>query len=182
MKMRLGFVLWFALSIFAIVARAGDSDLTITTQPKHVPGTAAPATATGASAEVKKVQEWAYTVTLENSTFKDMSNLDVRYMIFYKQEKLGEKGAPIKQHKYGTNTINTLAAGANTSFDTDSVTLTKAALLGPPGGFEYYANGARSKAEDSLTGIWVRVYQNGAVFAEYANPPSLTSREQWQDQ
>jgi hypothetical protein len=182
MKTRLGFVLWMALSMFSLAARAGDLDLTITSEPKHLPDKASSGGAAKQGDEVSKVQQWGYTINLENTTFKPMENLEVKYIIFYSQEKLGQKGPPLKQHKNGSNTVNDLAAGAKASFDTDSVTLTKAALLGPPGGFEYYANGARSKAEDKLTGVWVRVYKDGNVFAEYANPPSLTSREQWQDQ
>jgi len=68
-----------------------------------------------------------------------------------------------------------------TSFDTDSVALTKASLLGPPGGYTYFVNGAKPTAADTLTGLWVRVYQNGNLFAEYSYPSGLSSSETWKE-
>jgi hypothetical protein len=71
--------------------------------------------------------------------------------------------------------IDALMPHQKKTFTTNSVELNKSHLTG----HWYYSGGERIKAEDTLTGIWVRVYQSGQVIGEYANP-SFLSTEQWQ--
>ena len=165
------------LCLLATFARAADSDLSISCEKKrlemkHVadrPGIA------------KKSEQWGYTVSFENRTFKPLANLEVKYIVFYKHAELGVKGAPRKLTKGGTQSIAALNAFAKTSFDTVAVTLTKSTLVGPSGGYSYFTNGAKPTAADTLAGMWIRVYQNGSLFAEYAYPAELKSSETWQD-
>jgi len=161
------------------VARAGDSDVTITTEKKRFENKPGPKAQLG-SDETSKTEQWGYSVTIENQTFKALSNLQVKYILFYKHEQLGIKAPPRKQTKTGACTIAQLDSLGKTSFDTDSVALTRIALVGPAGGYSYFANGAKSSAADTLAGLWIRIYQNGALFAEYAYPAGLTSSEKWQ--
>jgi hypothetical protein len=175
MKIRSGYVLCAAVWMLAAVARGGDADMDVTTQAKKIEDQV-----TGQKTdEVSKTQKWGYSVTVENKTFHPLDNLEVKYMIFYKHEQLGIKGPPFKKHVNGTYTIKEVAPNDTTSFDTDAVELTRAALLGPVGGYTYFLNGAKPKVEDSLSGIWIRIYQNGTLFKEYANPSDLTEKEQW---
>jgi hypothetical protein len=117
---------------------------------------------------------------VENQGFKNLANLQVKYIIFYKHEQLGIKGPPQKKTKSGTYSIPEIDSLGKTSFDTDSVTLTKASLVGPMGGYSYFTNGAKPTAADTLTGVWVRIYQNGALLTEYTYPADLASVETWQ--
>jgi hypothetical protein len=112
---------------------------------------------------------------VENSSFKPMMQIDVRYMIFYKTEELGSKAPAQQKHQSGSFSIDALAPHQKKIFTSNSVELNKSHLTG----HWYYSGGERIKAEDTLTGIWVRVYQGGQVIGEYANP-SFLSKEQWQ--
>jgi len=162
------------------MVRAADGDVTITCEKKRVDH--GPAAAQKPSQEVKKTENWGYTVTVENEAFKALQNLQVKYVIYYKQEKLGIKAPPRKQTKTGTFTIDSVDSLGKTSFDTVSVPLTRAVLVGSDvGGYDYFPNGAKPTAEDTLTGIWIRIYKDGSQFAEFAYPAGLTSSEQWKD-
>ncbi len=176
MKIRYGHAICAAMCLLAQVARAGDADADVSTEPKKIADKV-----TGQQTDaVSKTQKWGYSVTVENKTFKPLTNLEVKYMIFYKHEQLGIKAPPRKQHSSGSFTIPSVAANDKVSFDTTPVELTKAVLLGPVGGYSYFANGAKPSAQDSLTGIWVRIYQNGTLFKEFANPSDLIDKEQWE--
>ena len=169
-----------AIFLFANGAQAADSDLNITCVKKRFeaqPGGAGQIRSEGSA----KSEQWGYSVTIENQGFKPLANLEVKYIIYYKHEQLGIKGPPKKETKTGTYTLAALNSLGKTSFDTHSVKLTKASLVGSFGGYTYFANGAKPTATDSLTGLWVRVYKDGNVFAEYAYPAGLTSSEQWQE-
>ena len=155
--------------------RAGNSDLKIDIVPKKEGQTGdRPPRSDTISASAK--EDWSYEVTIENKTFKEMTNLEVKYVIFYKREKLGETGKAAMQRQSGSSTIASLKPREKQSFRTSSLVMKKASL--DP---DYTYKGAgREKAEDKLTGLWVRVYANGQQFAEYANPSTL-ARETWSD-
>lgn len=157
-------------------ARGADSDVTITCDKKKFEDTAGAASGENTGVN-KKSENWGYTVSVENEGFKALTGLEVKYIIFYKHSELGIKGPPQKKTKTGSYTIDTLAAIGKTSFDTDPVTLTKASL----GGGAIFGNGARSRVADTLSGLWIRIYKDGNLFAEYAYPAGLTSTETWQE-
>ncbi len=177
MRIRVGHVICAVACILAHTARAGDEDLDVSSQPKKIEDKI-----TGQhSEEVSKTEKWGYSVTVENNTFQPLTNLEVKYMIFYKKEELGVKGPPRKRHDDGTYGIPLVAANDKVTFDTGSVELTKSTLLGPVGGYSYFSNGAKPSAQDSLTGVWIRIYQNGQLFKEYANPSDIMQKEQWEE-
>jgi hypothetical protein len=53
--------------------------------------------------------------------------------------------------------------------------------MGASGSYTYFLNGANPKAEDSLAGIWVRMYQNGKIVGEFTKPSNLASKEKWDE-
>jgi len=177
MNIRHGFALYAAVMVMAQVVRAGDADLDITCQPRKFEDKIV---AGKPSDEISKTQKWGYVVTVENKTFKPMADMEVKYIIFSKHEHLGIKGPARKQQDAGNYTIQQIAPNDKVTFNTSSVELTKTALVGAGSTYYYFPNGAKPKAEDSLTGLWIRIYQNGTLFTEFANPPSLTSREKWE--
>jgi hypothetical protein len=120
-------------------------------------------------------ENWIYDVTIENKMFKELDGVEVKYTIFFTQEKLGVKADPTPHHQNGTLTIPALKSHEKKTFSTDSIELDKANLVGE----WHYTNGAKPGAHDTLVGLAVRIFQNGQQFAEYANPSTLL-REKWE--
>ena len=114
-------------------------------------------------------ENWVYDVTIENKTFKDLAGLEVKYTIFFTQEKLGVKADPTPHHQNGTLNIPALKPHEKKAFSTDTVELDKANIVGE----WHYTNGAKPGAHDTLVGLAVRISQNGQPFAAYANPSTL---------
>jgi hypothetical protein len=71
------------------VAIAGNFDVEIHCVARRVDQTVKKASDGGAN-ETK--EHWIYDVTVENKTFKELDNLDLKYVIFFNQEQLGVKG------------------------------------------------------------------------------------------
>ena len=124
---------------------------------------------------MRSKERWSYDVTIENKTFKDLSGLEMKYVIFFKHEKLGARDAATPRRQSGSLTTGSLKPREKKSVTTNSVELDNAHLA--PN--YYYSDGGRQKAQDTLGGLWVRVYQNGQQLGEYANPSTLT-RERWE--
>src|SRR5262245_35361006 len=55
-------------------------------------------------------KEIAYTVTVENRTFKPIDQLQVKYMIFYLDPKPGSTDKPLELFYKGTETFTNFAA------------------------------------------------------------------------
>jgi len=119
---------------------------------------------------ITSVEKWCYTVTIQNHSFTDIPNVDVKYIVYYKKEREGSKVVKDK-HLSGSATATMLLNNGQFAFDTEPIELVKAELLGT----FYYANGARARSRDAITGIWLRLYQNGTMIGEYADPPELTT-------
>jgi hypothetical protein len=176
MKTRCGLVVLAALFGFMHLSRAADADVNITCEKKR-----AQAHGEAKSGETKRTEQWGYTVSVENEGFQDLTGLEVKYIIFYKHEELGIKGPPQKKTQTGSHTIDKIESMGKTSFDTGTVTLSKASIVGPTGGYSYFSNGAKPSVADTLTGLWVRIYKDGNLFAEYAYPAGLSSSESWRE-
>ena len=151
---------------------AGNFDVEIHCTPKKVDEQVRKASDGGANTTK---EHWTYEVTVENKTFKDLANLDVKYAIFFKTEQLGVKADATPKQQLGSYNIPALKPHEKKSFTTDRVELDKSNLVGN----WIYSSGAKPNAQDTLVGVAVRVYQNGQLFAEYANPSTL-SKEKWQ--
>ena len=148
------------------VAIAGNFDLEIHCFPKQVDQTVQRASDGGAN---KTKEHWIYDVTIENKTFKELGNLDLKYVVFFTQERLGVKADPTKRQQSGSLSIDLLKSHEKKSFSTNPVELNKSNLVG----HWHYESGAKPNAQDTLVGLAVRVYQDGQLFAEFANPSTL---------
>ena len=163
---------WMSWVILAPSAGAGSFDLEIHCTPKKIDQQNDKGSDGGAN---RTKEHWVYEVTVENKTFKDLTNLEVKYSTFFTQEQLGVKASPAPHHQTGTYTIQALKSHAKVAFSTDPIELNKSNLVGN----WIYSSGAKPNAQDTLVGLAVRVFQNGQPFAEYANPSTL-SREKWE--
>ena len=156
MKIRCAPAICAVLCVLVHLARAADTDVNITCEKKRL---ALKHLSNPQYFQVaEKTEQWGYSISVENRTFKPLANLQVKYIIFYKHSELGVKGPPRKLNKGGVHEIPSVESLAKASFDTDPVTLTKASLVGPEGGYTYFANGAKPTVADTLSGVWVRIY------------------------
>ena len=146
---------------------AGNFDVDFRCVAKPIDQTVNKGSGDGGINETK--EHWVYDVTVENKTFKDLANLDVKYVIFFTQEQLGVKAAPTKRQQSGSFTIDVLGGHQKKTFSTNPVELKKSNVVGA----WIYSDGAKPNAQDKLTGLAVRVYQGGKLFAEFANPATL---------
>ena len=161
-----------ALAVAPHLLLADNFNLEIHSTPRKLDENVKKASEGGANAVD---EHWIYEVTVENKTFKELDNLEVKYVIFFKQEQLGVKTAPTPRTQTGTSNIASLRSHEKTAFHTDPVELKKSNLVGN----WHYTSGAKPNAHDTLVGIAIRVFQNGQQIAEYANPSNL-AREKWE--
>ena len=148
------------------VAIAGNFDVEIHCFPKRLDQGVRTASDGGAN-ETK--EHWVYDGTIENKTFKELTNLDLKYVIFFTQERLGVKADPTKRQQRSSFSIDSLKSHETKSFSTNPVELNKSNLVG----HWHYQSGAKPNAQGTLVGLAVRVYQGGQLFAEFANPSTL---------
>lgn len=118
-----------------------------------------------------------YTVSVQNKRFNVQPEIIVKYRIFLENEAAGSTAdGVIKTHK-GSETLTNLAANATATFETKPFQLTTEDL---DGGW-YYATGATNRAKDKVKGIWIRAYADGKIIGEYANPSTISKKNDWKD-
>ncbi len=121
-------------------------------------------------------EKWGYAVTIANQSFKDVPDVQVDYIIFYKAETPGRvENATRDKRSSGTRTVGLLKNNTRFTCETDAIDLHKTQLNAD----RYYASGAKSIAKDVITGVKVRVKSGGAIIGEFADPQSLKTSEQW---
>ena len=171
-RFRIPLCLLASLAVAASLWAALD-DIEIHVQPRQTDQSGIK-TANGGTA-FKSKEHWAYDVALENKTFKPLDNLEVRYVVFVQREQFGSKAVPSLQKEHGSMPVETLKPHEKKVVTTQVVELNKTGL---DGGY-YFKSGGREKAQDSLVGCWVRIYQGGQQIGEYANPSTLM-KERWE--
>lgn len=122
--------------------------------------------------EYVKTSQVIYAVTVQNKTFKDLTDITVKYMVFYDKSNLGEKEQPGEVSVRGSETIAAIGKGATAKFETKPISLTTASL---ESGW-YFRDGAKNYAKDRIAGVWFRAYSGDKIVGEYANPSSMASR------
>jgi uncharacterized protein YcfL len=131
---------------------------------------------TNSGPERTSTKEIRFTVTVQSKTFKQLSNLEAKYMIFYYDSKPGSAAKPTEQSQSGSEKIIALAGNQSVNFETKSITLTTVTL---DGGW-VYSSGASSKSKDRVSGVWVRVFSEGKLVGEYTSPTTIKKRD-WKD-
>lgn len=127
---------------------------------------------------VQKVQEqWGYAITLQNQAFKDIPDVQVDYIIFYRSEIPGRvENNTRDKRSSGTHKVGMLKNNVRETFETDPVNLQSAKL-----DVDYdWTSGAKTRARDVITGIKVRVKSGEAIIGEFADPAAL-KMESWAD-
>lgn len=166
-SLRLFLSLFFAAAC-ASSLRAADSDLEIHSAPLKLDSTTTKSSEDGGANHTK--EHWVYQLTIENKSFHDVAGLQVKYVILYTYEKLGDNVGALPKRKTGSFPIPALKSREKLTFKTDALELNKSNLVGN----YIYPNGARPNAQDKLVGVVLHVEQNGKIFAQFANPSSLS--------
>ncbi len=121
-------------------------------------------------------ENWVYLVTITNHSFKEIPDLRVDYVVFSKHEKFGSDSGEVDPARTtGSKALGSLQNNGKTSFETEQIKLQTDRLKG---GW-YYPSGAKRKAKDEVSGIWVRVYSGSELINEFAQPASLKTQEKW---
>jgi hypothetical protein len=122
-------------------------------------------------------KEIAYKVTVENRTFAELKDIEVKYMIFYTDTTAGSTNEGKLKSVNGKHTIAALERSRKAEFETEPAKLVTADL---DAGW-YYTTGAANRARDSVEGIWFRAYSGGELIGEYVNPSSIAKKQTWKD-
>ena len=168
--MKTSLCLFLGLLFFAASAgslHAADSDLEIHSVPLKLDSSTTAASEGGAK---RTKEHWVYQLTIENKSFHDLTGLQVKYVILYTHEVLGQRAGALPERKTGSFPIATLKSREKLTFKTDAAELNKASLVGN----YIYPSGAKPNAQDTLVGVALHVEQNGQIFAQFANPSSLS--------
>jgi len=122
-------------------------------------------------------KEIAYTINVENRTFKTLEELQIKYMIFYFDSKPGTSEKPIEAYHKGSETLTNLSSNRTATFETVPFKLTKEEL---DAGW-YYTSGGSGRSRDRVTGVWIRAYANGNLLGEYSNPTTVSKKREWKE-
>lgn len=124
-------------------------------------------------------EEWAYKVTIENKSFKDVANVEIKYITFMKPDPEGTKvltGQIKLKRKQGETNAPLIKNFDKFSFTTDSVVLIGTQL---DAGW-VWMSGANPRSKDALKGLWLRMFVDGRQVAEFIDPPGLKEKETWE--
>jgi hypothetical protein len=120
-------------------------------------------------------EKWGYSVTIHNKTSKPVENLRTEYRLFATIDSVHVKekqGLKKKAYKIDIEPIPLLG---RVVFRTETISAIK---------MKYNANIVSSKTGDTssretLSGIWIRIYQGDHLVHESSLPSTLSSTEKW---
>jgi len=119
-----------------------------------------------------------YKVEVSSSSFSELTNVIVKYNIFYQVSELGRTGDPEVKLSTGSHAIPSLRTNRPVEFETDPINLAKGAL---DAGW-YFDNGASPTIRDKVVGLWFKAFDStGKQIGEYTNPASVTQKRKWKD-
>lgn len=166
---------WQILALIIIVAspaRAQLWDVAITADRKKVDEQRS-----RGDASLIVTKEVLFKIAVESRTSKPLTDLAVKYMVFYADSQPGSTGKALVAFHKGSTPLASLAVHETASVDTESFKLTTEELDGN----YIYTSGASSRSQDRVLGIWVKVFAAGKLVGEYSNPPLLAKKNSWKE-
>jgi hypothetical protein len=121
-------------------------------------------------------KEQIYQITVTNSSFKEVPEMELKYIIFLEREKLGSKAASIERVT-GAAPLKALKVREKQTVETKDFALASESLA--PGWI--FENGGKVRTRESVKGIWVRLYRDGQLVNELVSPSSIAAKEEWRD-
>ncbi len=125
--------------------------------------------------------KYNYVIKVQSREFADVPPLDVEYVIFVERQKIGTKkdADTIERITGKTKTEVLTKKTAAQSMSTSEIVVHKASIRQGLDTTYSYTSGGRLKVEDDILGVWVKIFREGHVVAEIANPSTVKSRG-WQ--
>lgn len=121
-------------------------------------------------------QKWIGEIKVESGAAQPTPELQARYIIYVKRQSIGQKvGEDKVQEVMGSAAVPSLKRRAPYVFDTSEVEL-KQQSLDPN---FYLAKGGSTKASDSVSGVWVKVFKGEVEVGEYVNPNFIKEKYKW---
>jgi hypothetical protein len=161
----------FVFGLFlALYARGASTDFDIKVEPKCL-------TKDRSSTNIEKIsrEQWAYNVIVENKSANDHTALEVKYILFANDVTPGSKAPPKIVRKNGSTTID-IKSREKKAFVTEPMDITKSQLVGGT----TWGSGARPRSNETLEGIWLRIYKGSELISETVRPPTLATRQTWE--
>jgi hypothetical protein len=127
-------------------------------------------------ATITTEENWGYSVTVSNRSFKAIENLRFEYVLFVKPDVepgKDSKPAPLKRST-GKSTVPLIGPSSKTVFRTETIKIYKQKLKP---GWIWGKTGGSEKLRDTLYGIWLKAYSGDQLVAEMYSPDSLVKTE-----
>lgn len=123
-------------------------------------------------------KEIVYTVKATSKSFRDLTDVVIKYNILYEEEKHGSTDKPKVREVAGKTVLPSMLTNKPVEFDTDPITLSEAKLASN----WYFASGASRKSKDRVVGLWFRAFDaEGNLRGEYMNPSTVGSKFSWKE-
>jgi len=121
-------------------------------------------------------QKWIGEVKVESGAAQPTPELEARYIIYVRRQSIGQKVGDDKvQEVTGSAVVPSLKRRTPYVFDTAQIELKQQALAP-----DYYLpKGGSTKASDSISGVWVKVFKGEVEVGEYVNPNFIKEKYKW---
>ena len=160
----------FAGMLFPLFAQAGDYEITVDRKKDAI---SAP------KGEIRQhsSQHWTGEVKIQYHAFNPSPELEMRYIVFVKRQKIGQKLGDDQIEKVkGTTKVAAIKSGLPATCLTSDVELHEGHMA--PGWRT--GEGGMQKTQDAILGIWLRLYNGTTQVAEYVNPSTLATKYKWE--
>jgi hypothetical protein len=124
--------------------------------------------------EVKRSNA-SYDVKMRSKSTLDLTDLEVRYIIFMKEDDRYVRHNNNRLAERGKHKIEFWPAQELMEFQTKALKLETEQLA--QGWYSY----GKARARDQLAGIWLRIYRGDLMLAEFSSPTFLQQRYTWED-
>jgi len=125
-----------------------------------------------------KSKQIIYSVKVNSRSFKELTNVTIKYNIYYEVNQLGSTAKPEVKSASGSHSLESLLTNKPVEFDTTAIQLSQSTL---DGGW-YFGNGADATAKDKVVGLWFKAFDaEGKLIGEYTNPSSVTTKQKWKE-
>lgn len=127
-------------------------------------------------ATITTEEDWGYSITVSNRSFKTIKKLKFKYVLFVKPdvEPGKDSRASALKRSEGSSTLDEIAPSARTVFRTESIKIYKQKLKP---GWVWGKTGGAEKLRDTLHGVWLKAYAGDQLVAEICSPESLAKTE-----
>jgi len=123
-------------------------------------------------------KEIVYTVKATSKSFRDLTDVVIKYNVLYEEEEHGSTEKPKVSQLSGQKVLPSMLTNKPVEFDTDPITLSEAKLASN----WHFTSGASRKAKDRVVGLWFRAYDSeGNLIGEHSNPSTVRSKYSWKE-